>query len=215
MIIFLNDDRAYLCWLTRHRQGYVVDGRMKPKRREFSLHRATCPDIRSGSPQRHWTTGGKLKACSLDRQELEAWAADDARTLRHCSGCQPDGDQAPGDLPKQPITKLGRDVLGYVLEAALVHMEHDDAAYRLTDEDIANCLGKTPGQISHALQQLIDDGLLTVSRRPRRAGALQPRGMVFPTALAMRTLEFFHNDSDGAILAELSKLGPVRCDSGT
>lgn len=209
MIIFLNEDRAYLSWVTRHRQGYVIDGRRKPKAGLFFMHRATCDAIKSASsPRLHWTTGAKVKAYSLDQQELETWVTDEiGANLRYCESCRPDDDHPVSDARQAHATKLGRNVLDYVLEAALIHMEHGYAAYRLTVTDIADCLGKTPGQISNVLHQLIDDGLLAVSEKFEGARSIPPKRIVLPTMLAMRTLEAFHSDSDCAIQNELAKLG--------
>ncbi|MBI3469134.1 MAG: winged helix-turn-helix transcriptional regulator [Planctomycetes bacterium] len=208
MIIFLNDDRAYLSWVARHRQGYVIDGRRKAKGGHFALHRASCPVIRSGSPRLHWTTGAKLKACSLNQQELETWAADEVgATLQPCETCCP-GDNHPSlNAPQTHVTRLGRDVLDYVLEAALVHMEQECPSYRLTASEIADCLGKTPAQISPVLQQLIDEGFLTVSGNIAGRRPIPPERIVLPTMSAMRTLEAFQSDSDRSIQNELAKLG--------
>ncbi len=67
MILFLDEDRAYLSWVTHHRNGFVLDCHRKPNKHHLMLHRAICPDIkRSATKTTHWTTGHHMKACSLN-----------------------------------------------------------------------------------------------------------------------------------------------------
>ena len=37
MILFLDEDRAYLPWVTRHRNGFVLDCHRKPTKHHTSL----------------------------------------------------------------------------------------------------------------------------------------------------------------------------------
>jgi hypothetical protein len=206
MIIFLNDDGAYLSWVTHHRQGFVLDGLRKPKLSHFLVHRATCREVKiANSPRLHWTTGAKLKACSLDRRELESWTAEEAGTAaRHCVNCRSDHDEPASGSAH--FTKLGGEILDYVLDAALIHMEHEYPPYRLTVSDIAACFGKTPGQISPPLHQLIEDGFIAVPGKMSSGAAIPPKRLVLPTMLALRTIEAFQNESDSALQNELAKL---------
>lgn len=206
MIIFLNEDRAYLGWITHHRQGFVLDGLRKPKLSHLLLHRATCREIKAAnSSRRHWTTGAKLKACSLNRDELETWAADETGTApAQCVSCHPDRNEPPSGSAH--LTKIGGEILDYVLDAALIHMEHEYPPYRLTVSDIAACFGKTPGQISPPLHQLIEDGLITVPGKMSTGAAIPPKRLVLPTMLALRKLEAFQNERDSALQNELAKL---------
>ena len=103
------------------------------------------------------------------------------------------------------LTKLSGDILDYVLDAALIHMENEFPPYRLSVSDIAACFGKTPGQIAPVLHQLIINGLLTVPGKIS-AEQLRPQQVLLPTVLALRTLEAFQSESDGAIHNELAKL---------
>jgi DNA-binding MarR family transcriptional regulator len=186
MIIFLNDDAAYRWWIGHHRGGFVLDGRRRPKLGHLVLHRATCGEISSyHSTRRHWTTGSRLKAVSLNREELIVWAS-------------------AGALPK-----LAREVLDYVLEAALIHMEHQQPPYRLTLGEIAACFGKTPGQVTPVVGRLIDEGWLTLVGPPAARRKLR-RGVVAPTVQAMRSLAAFQAETDAAIQAELEKLNGER-----
>jgi len=168
MIVFNNDDRAYLYWLAHHRQGFVLDGRRRPKVGHLVLHRATCPDIkRAGSNRTHWTTGAKLKACSVDLDELRARAVEESGSQSGaCEKCQPEHEIPNNGTGEIHLTKLGADILDYVLDAALIHLEHEQPPYRLTVSDIAACFGKSPGQLSPVLHRFIDDDLLSIDGRP-------------------------------------------------
>ena len=208
MIIFINDDRAYLYWVTHHRQGFVLDGRRKPKISRLVLHRATCPEIRRAASKRtHWTTGAKLKGCSLDLDELGAWAMEESDSgASPCEKCRSETELPSEGSGEIHLTKLGADILDYVLEAATIHLDHEQPPYRLTVSDIAACFGKTPGQLSPALHRLIDDGLLTVDGRVGVAVPLPHKRIVWPTIRAIRTLQWFQTESDEMIQAELAKL---------
>jgi hypothetical protein len=207
MIIFLNDDAAYRSWIAHHRAGFVLDGRRMPKRGHIVLHRASCCEISpSPSSRQHWTTGARIKAVSLDREELMAWgAAETGREVPCCSTCQAGRDLPASAASAGALPKLARDILDYVLEAALIHMEHQQPPYRLTLGDIAACFGKTPGQMAPVVGRLIDEGWLTLLGKPVAAGKLH-RGVVGPTVLALRTLAAFQDESDAAIESELQKL---------
>lgn len=66
MILFLDEDLAYLHWVTHHRTGFVLDCLRHSTKAQMVLHRATCPQIkRSESKRTHWTTGKRQKGCSL------------------------------------------------------------------------------------------------------------------------------------------------------
>lgn len=210
MIIFLDEDRAYLSWVAHHRAGFVLDGRRKPRLGHLTMHRACCAAIKSApSRQFQWTTGAKLKACSLDRTELVGWAADQTNQPNSCQDCQPFNDAVSSAAHGSAPSKLGREVLDYVLDAAVIHLEHEHPPYRLTIGDIAACFAKTPGQLRPALSRLIDDGFLVVAGKSTPAKLLSPQRIVLPTMQALRTLEAFQADSDATLQAELSKLAHV------
>lgn len=210
MIIFLNDDKAYLYWVTHHRQGFVLGGKRKPKLSQLVLHRATCPEIKaSPSKHTHWTTGSKLKACCLDRAELEAWAVDETGSAtEYCAKCNPTSEIVADAGGPVYLSKLPSDILEYILEAALIHFEVQQPPYRLTVADIAACFGKTPGQISPVLHRLVDGGFVTVQGHAGTAAVIPPKRIVLPTIAALRTLEAFRSESDSTIQAELAKLKP-------
>lgn len=210
MIIFVNDDRGYLYWVTHHRQGFVLDGKRKPKVGHLVVYRSTSREIKSASSRRvHWTTGGKLKACCLDRAQLETWAGEETgAAAEYCPTCEPRSDGASSEESPIHLSKLSGDILEYVLEAALIHFEVEQPPYRLTLADIAVCFGKTPGQISPALHRLLAAGLLAINSVSATCAAIRPKCMVLPRASAIRTLEAFRNASDLEIQDELAKLEP-------
>jgi DNA-binding MarR family transcriptional regulator len=211
MIIFLNDDAAYRWWIGHHRGGFVLDGRRRPKLGHLVLHRATCGEISSyHSTRRHWTTGSRLKAVSLNREELIVWgAAETGRAVTCCATCRPDQQLKQHAASAGALPKLAREVLDYVLEAALIHMEHQQPPYRLTLGEIAACFGKTPGQVTPVVGRLIDEGWLTLVGPPAARRKLR-RGVVAPTVQAMRSLAAFQAETDAAIQAELEKLNGER-----
>lgn len=208
MIIFINDDRAYLNWVTHHRQGFVLEGRRRPKVGHLLLHRATCAGVRPAAAKRmHWTTGAKLKACSLDLDELRAWALEETGAgASPCDECLPEHELSGEDSGEIHLTKLGADILDYILDAALIHLEHEHPPYRLTVSDISACFAKTPGQLSPVLHRLMADGLLTIDGKPGDAGPIPVKRIVWPTIRALRTLQAFQAESDETIQTELAKL---------
>jgi hypothetical protein len=208
MIIFLNDDRAYLYWVTHHRHGFVLDGKWRPKLGHLVVHRSTCQEIKSGVSRRiHWTTGSKLKACCLDRLELEAWAIEQTgASPDHCAQCNPKNETLAGGDNHVHLSKLASDILEYVLEAALIHFEIDRPPYHLTVADIAACFGKTPGQVSPVLHRLLEAGFINIQGNVGPGVAIPPKRVVLPTVTAIRTLEAFRAESDPTIQIELAKL---------
>jgi hypothetical protein len=207
MILFLNEDRAYLSWVSHHRRGFVLDGKRKPRLARVVLHRATCPAIKTASSRRaHWTTGAKLKACSLSRDELQAWLTEQTETpVQWCPNCRPEAADAARLGGEMHPSKLAREILDYVLDAAVIHLEHEYPPYRLTVGDIAACFAKTPGQLAAALRQLSDEGLLFIPQA-RVTTSWTVRQVVFPTAAALKTLDAFRKESDAAIQTEVAKL---------
>jgi hypothetical protein len=204
MILFLDDDRAYLNWATHHRTGFVLDCLRHPTKAHLVLHRATCPEIkRSESKRTHWTTGKHLKGCSLEIEQLKVWAKDQAgHEPTDCAQC----------LPQQEIesethlTKLDRDILEIVLEIASIHIDENDDGYSLTVGTVARCLGKTEGQLMPAFARLVDDEMLVMLGNARPGEILPPRCGIRPTAKALRTIPAYAAMTDTQVEAELSKL---------
>lgn len=87
--IFVNDDKAYLRWLTQNPNGLVVNSYLHPSPDYLILHRANCWTI-STPTRTNWTTTGYIKICSLDKRELEGWAEKEVcGQLRRCQICNP------------------------------------------------------------------------------------------------------------------------------
>ncbi len=211
MIIFLDEERGYRSWVVHHREGFVVDWLRRPTRQLPTLHRATCKQIREKTgPKSRWTTGRHVKACSLDRDELVAWAvAESGKPPVECPSCQP--DVPTRQLPatnRTPITKLGHQILDFVVEIAIIHLDRRDAAYRLTVEDVAGAHDKTVGQIADALNRLVRAEYLCLGESPDSQVGLDPRQRVYPTARALQMLPDFEKEAKSKIDAELAFLRP-------
>ena len=119
MILFLDEDRAYLSWVTHHRNGFVLDCNRKPTKHHLMLHRATCPEIKhSATKTTHWTTGHHMKACTLNAEELKAWAHEQSgANPSGCVSCLVTDPSRPVDQPIH-LTKLDQEILSFVLEVA-------------------------------------------------------------------------------------------------
>ncbi len=74
MVLFVDDDRGYLQWLSAHPDGFVVNTYRQPSPRYLRLHSAAYRMI-NGDPAngRRWTAD-YIKVCGT-RRELETWAA--------------------------------------------------------------------------------------------------------------------------------------------
>jgi hypothetical protein len=215
MIVFIHEDRAYLSWLARHRQGFVVDWLQKPTKKQPVLHRATCPEIkRSRSKSTHWTTGRHIKACGMDVDELRDWVCSESdRTLLACPQCQPQQSQAPEGLAAagdghEHLTSLGKEILDYVLEVSVMCLDGAVSGYAVSLADVAQCLSKTPAQLTAATLRLVDDQYLALPDQSTVDAALLAETRLFPTAKALRSLPAFQPLTDRQIEAELKRLAP-------
>lgn len=205
MIIFIDEERAYLYWVTHHRHGFVLDGRRWPKPGHFALHRATCSETKQrSSKSSHWTTGGRFKACAVTLEELQQWAVQQEQVPALCDVCRP--REQVDDISSSSLSKLAGDVLDYVIEAALIHFEHEHPRYQLCVGDIAACFAKTPGQLSASFRQLIGHELITVRGRSPHPDLLDIKSTVYPTLAGLRTQPSLANESDAALRDQLAKL---------
>lgn len=76
MQMFVDADEAYLTWMSRHPEGYVLNaGRRPAPSTPIVLHVAVCEFISQRGVR--YTTGDYVKVCSLDRQGLIEWAKRD------------------------------------------------------------------------------------------------------------------------------------------
>jgi hypothetical protein len=146
----------------------------------------------------------------MDRADLEAWALEETEAAPACCPiCDPQTETLPTEDGHLHLSKLASEILEYVLEAALIHLEVEQPPYRLTAGDIAACFGKTAGQISPALHRLRESGFLTVQGQSAVNSAILPKRVVLPTVSAMRTLDAFQGASESTIKSELAKLETV------
>jgi hypothetical protein len=209
VIFLLGDDRAYLSWLAHHRNGFVVDWLRKPTRKSPVIHRASCAEIKTAKTKHtHWTTGRHLKACSLDLDELVEWAKGESGGAPvPCGICTPADDSKSAEQPgDRHLTKLGKEIVDYVVEAAVIHLDQRDSDYHLTLGHIAAYLDKTAAQISSVLIRLATDGYVRIDQQIEQATALPDDCQVYPTSDAMRTLPAFEKMPEPEVEAELEGL---------
>ena len=202
MIIFLDEDKAYRYWVTHHRRGFVLSGRNRHQPRDMKLHRATCPEIKTAGSLAHLTRGSQWKACALQPEELVAWASGWKQVPGICPECRP-LDVAAAEPAEIHLSKLGREILEYVLEAAVIHFDEDSLPYRLCAADIANCFGSTVGHLSPAFRRLFEQGMLMTTGSTKH---LTPRKKIFPTVLALQGLPELAGSSEAELQDQLLKL---------
>jgi hypothetical protein len=208
VVIFVNEERAYLSWLAHHRHGFVLDMLKHPTRKQPILHRASCDDIKAArSKKTHWTTGRHVKACALDMDELLGWMATESDSQPvYCDKCKPTDETHSLIGPHEKhLTKLGKDIVDYVVEAAVVCLDQG-AEYDASVADVAAYLGKTPAQITAALLRLVDVGYLRIEGEFDARNDLPGQRLIFPTADALRTLPAFEQMTVGKVKAELEHL---------
>jgi hypothetical protein len=207
MLIIINDDPAYVSWISRHRQGFVVDSKARPEKNHLILHRATCSIIKPHKRAR-LTTQAHIKACALDTAELASWALEQTGGgLNACSECQPYHEEpaTTEHQAKHALTRLGRDILSYVLDLAVMYLDGEERHYHLNVQDIAVYLGKSIGQIMPAIHRLIEEGYLDCDPSPTN-GAPPVTSIIYPRALALRTIPAFQEMCEEAVDSELDKL---------
>ncbi len=208
MIIYLDEDPSYLSWVTHHRHGFVLATSRLP--RSGTLHRANCSQVRAHrTSHRHFTTGKQQKACAIDIDQLTAWFSEHATgKLNYCPDCNPGERQSPEQLtpPDQHLTKLGREVLSYVLEIAIVSLDDQEVPYSLTFEELAKAFGKSVHQFDPTITALIDSGWITVTPAKIVGQTVEPRAVVIPTAWALRREPAFQSLNEKEISCELKKL---------
>jgi hypothetical protein len=87
VIIFIQDDEAYLHWIDQNPSGFVVNAYRRPTPAYLVLHRAICPHV-STAVRTNWTTTQYIKICSADLDELQLWAKRDVGgEVRVCGFC--------------------------------------------------------------------------------------------------------------------------------
>lgn len=205
MLIFLNDDAACRHWLVHHRQGYAVEGLRTRKSTGLTLHNARCAALRDAARHGRATTRRHWTACSTDRAELLRWCTEEYRveptTCEVCRTARPADERT--SAPR--LTRASRDVLDFVLDVAIIHLEPDAKPYRLTIGDVAHCLRKTTGQLSPAVRRLAEEQLILIEAPTGRRASFE-RSTVYPTPAGLRTLPFFADWTNAQLTAELAKL---------
>ena len=208
MILFLDDDAQCRNWLVHHHQGYALEGMRNRKSTRLILHRANCTELKEAIGLKRATTHQRWVGCSTTRGELTAWAAEEYQTppliCEACLAAEPTPDEVPND---HHLTRLARDILDYVLDVAVMHLEPDAKAYQLTVGDVAHCLAKTGGQLAPALERLKDARLIEIEDVKRRRTDADHR-VVRPTAEALRTLPYFAAWTPSDLESEVAKLQP-------
>ncbi|MBI1258190.1 MAG: hypothetical protein GC204_12025 [Chloroflexi bacterium] len=90
MIIFENDDDAYLSWIHMNPKGFVANAIRNANGAEqpYVLHRATCRNtIAEEIPNFEATI--YIRLCSLDRQEIDELAQQQSPDFKDCGDCKP------------------------------------------------------------------------------------------------------------------------------
>lgn len=202
MLIFINDDAAYRAWIVRHRDGFVIDAKRKPTRNHVVLHRANCPLVKPHKRAR-LTTHGHIKACSLDRHELATWTEEETGGgVRECPDCLGEHPAGSGEqhVSERALTRLGRDVLSYVLDLAVMFLDGEDEHFHPTVRVVAEYLDKTPAQILRAIERLAIDGYLTCEP------LLSEHSALYPTAQALALVPAFGALPEAELAVELARL---------
>jgi hypothetical protein len=203
MIIFIDDDAACGAWLARRSQAWAVEGMRNRSPKRLLLHAAGCSRLKNVLRRNAATTHGRWTACALERSQLTAWCASEYDTEpTPCPTCS--AVEAPPE--SHHLTRLGRDVLDFVLDVAVIHLEPDARPYHLTVADVAQCLRKTSRQLSATFQRLIEEGYLTIGPSPGRSPRQGDRRHIHPTAMALRTLEYYAACDPRSVEAEIARL---------
>lgn len=198
MIIFIHEEAAERRWLAAHKDALVVERTVRGHKPHLVSHSADCRHLRhrrSHGPER-WLI------CSTDPAELAAWCASHfAAEPTHCRHCR--GETHPAAATEVGrLSRLARDVLDYVLDVAVIHMEPDAKPYALTIDDVARCLRKTSGQLAHALARLKKAELVEIEELSRQAES----HVIRATAKGLRMLPYFADADAAHIESELRKL---------
>lgn len=92
VLSILDNDAAYVTWLTNNADGYVLNSDRTPKASYLVLHSARCGSLWSRDQDRPkgagWTTTYR-KTCSTDARTLVTWAQGLAGSPTICGMCKP------------------------------------------------------------------------------------------------------------------------------
>jgi hypothetical protein len=236
MLIFINDDSGCLTWLNRRPNSALVEGMRDRTGRRLLLHAAACSRLRNALRRSLATTADRWVAAALHAPELVEWCLEEYGVEPvNCPNCAASETNAvdtssvgatavkqsvakPGaagattaastgdDDENRPIPRLGRDILNYVLDVAIIHLEPDVRPYHLTVGDVAQCLRKTPRQLAATFERLVDEGLLAIGQAHGRGPDRDETRPIHPTADALRTLEYYASRDRRTVNRDLAKL---------
>ena len=214
MIIYLDEERAYVSWHTRHHDnGYVLDAQRKPTQRNMVVHRASCPQMKTNPRRRsNWTTGQHLKACSESLAELITWAYNATGSNPClCPDCRPDDEAAASGREDKKtahvrFTKLSREIVSQVLDVAILYLDGMATEYDLTIRDLAQTFDRTVSRVISSTRRLIAQGLIEASPPATDQAPLSGDTLVYPTAKALRDVPDFADMSKRELETELRKL---------
>jgi hypothetical protein len=101
---------------------------------------------------------------------------------------------------------LGKEILEYILEVAVIHLDRQDADYQLTVANVAECFSKTPKQILPVVLRLSESGYVQIESSTTNSGLLAFNRRVLPTPSALRMLPAYADAPHTKVIAELSRL---------
>jgi hypothetical protein len=212
MIIFVDEEHAYRMWIAHHRAGFVLDALRGQSSKHLVLHRATCPEIKhSASKRTHWTTGNRMKLCAFAIDELRRWSEEHlgGRPME-CDVCRPGAEAAlTGESSSQasrPWTQLGREIMTYVLDVAVIHLDNQDAGYHVTVGDLAVYLSKSVRQITPTVLRLAEGDDLSIAGSLSPGTPLSARHTLVPTAKALRTVPAFAGLTEAQLQSLIAQL---------
>jgi len=215
MIIFIDEDEAYVEWLSARPKGFVVNAHRRPRARFLVLHRASCTEV-SGDRRSKWTSGPYLKICSRTVQELIVWARDDVGgDLRPCHSCAPpiartkDGE-SPAHAGEPHLTRVGEHLLSYLLELAVISL---DCMARYADDPptvkkLAAYFSKTVPQLVPMLRRRLEDGYIAIGDDDSPQAKIRRQSVVYPTPMALRTVPAFADLADDELERAVNSLRP-------
>lgn len=91
MIYEPDNDADYHRWLDENPSGLVINSDKRRTNPNYPmLHGSLCSHINDKNWP-NYTTAAYMKACSLNRAELEGWVERDGRGMKFCKDCKSRG----------------------------------------------------------------------------------------------------------------------------
>jgi hypothetical protein len=106
---------------------------------------------------------------------------------------------------RHEITRLGREILGYILDVTVLYLDGSESRYEVTLENVATYAGKSPRQIMACLDRLICDGYLE-SYPPASNHHLAAHAMLYPTVETMKSIPAFAEMDESMLQTEVHSL---------